>query len=47
MEEALQQNETVDIFQDVFKALGAAGGSEDDAMHLVVTKKGENELKVR
>lgn len=38
MEEALQQNETVNIFQDALKLLG------DDDTH--VGKKGENELKV-
>jgi hypothetical protein len=37
MEEALQQNETVNIFQDAFKLLG------DEDTH--VGKKGENELK--
>ena len=39
MEEALQQNETVNIFQDAFKLLG-----DEDSQ---VGKKGENELKVR
>jgi len=38
MEEALQQNETVNIFQDPFKLLG------DEDSH--VSKKGENDLKV-
>ena len=44
MEEALQQNETVNIFEDVFKALGPSG--EEDGVQVGVSKKGENELKV-
>lgn len=38
MEDALQQNESVNIFQDAFKMLG------DEDSHMA--KKGENELKV-